>query len=124
MLDRREFLQRCCAGVVGSALLAHVPTAWIPAPIRAYAARQYLDRAWRQWIRQPDHWTTAIMYAGRELFDAYERELPAEWRWTDPTYPGSLLFRGMPLIREGEGWTVMIVGSSDEVPRIINYHNA
>lgn len=115
-MNRREWLQRVCAGVVGAAVVTHVPTAWFPANVRTYAACEFLRREWLRFVdarraQGANQWEAlpGRMTAGRELFEAYESEVIVNWRFTSSdAAPNTrtLMFKGTRLIEHGTGWRV------------------
>ena len=45
-MNRRSFLTRLSTSLVGAAIVAKVPLTWLPAPVRRYAALEYVHRAY------------------------------------------------------------------------------
>jgi hypothetical protein len=116
-MNRRAFLQRVCGGLVATAVVTKIPTAWIPEKVQVYAACEFLRKAFNRHVAArvesgaeffdavPHHMT-----AGRELYEAYESELTPNMRFMsgdprDRARP-NLAFKGVRLYKEGRGWRV------------------
>ncbi len=117
-MNRRDFLGRVCASIVGTAVVAHVPLAWIPTRIKSSAAIEYLVKVFNAYgdARPNLDWTEQIpaaVYATPLLFNAYAHELPPSARVEFTQYPGSLVFRGVPLLEwrtnRSQAWAAIAV---------------
>ena len=111
-LSRRGFLGILATGAVGACVLAKLPSGLLPLPIRRRAACEFLREAYMTAARAGH--TPEVMYAGRELYEAYEQEIPLHWRFTstgtnDRFGVENLRFKGAVLCPEGRGWTVRVV---------------
>lgn len=117
MLNRRAFLGRAAAVIVGLTVASKVPTAWLPSPVQRYAAIEYLRRAYYDAIRgkRLEEFPREIRVASW-LYDAYESELvPLQRFSSDSWHPSAceptLLFKGL-LVRKDKqlrGWDYAIV---------------
>jgi hypothetical protein len=119
--SRRGFLGLLATGAVGACVAAKIPTALLPQPVRTRAACEFLRKAYNDacerariegWPTNGEwRWHPHEMYAGRELYEAFEGELIANERFvmanTDDRGE-SLMFKGARLFPEGRGWTVRI----------------
>lgn len=114
-MNRRGFLGLLARGAVGVCVVAKIPTALLPAQVRTRAACEFLRKAYNDFHGGRMDRMPREMYAGRELYDAYEGELAANERFgaNGPSAGGfrreGLMFKGVMLRPEGRGWTVRIV---------------
>ncbi len=102
-MNRRSFLSILATGLVGTCVAAKVPTGWIPAPIRRYAACEFMRVHFNQFC-QVYHRPPDTLYLGTKLFEAFESELLLAMRWTPATYDSQrslcLRFKGVPAVRD------------------------
>lgn len=112
-MNRRAFLGRLSAGVVGTCVAANLPTAWLPASVRSAAAREFLRREYNAWVgRYGVH--PSLIVADTRLYEAYESELVAIERFSVGRGPrrGALIFKGTPIVPSRirtDAWSVTMV---------------
>lgn len=113
-MNRRGFLSLLATGAVGACVAAKVPTGWLPEPVQRYAACEFLRKAYNDFSRGRFGQRPREMFAGRELYEAFEGEIIANQRYVLTPYKickgESLMFKGLRLRPEGRGWTVRIAG--------------
>lgn len=111
-MNRRQFFTRVSTAAVGVCVASKIPTTWLPAPIRHAAATEYLRAAWLEASNGQSGWMPREMYAGRELYDAFNSELIELGRYNifiGFGYNGGLKFKTATVLSEGEsGWYVRI----------------
>lgn len=109
--SRRGFLKAFGIGAVGVLAAVHVPAAAVKfvgleSHAREYARdvlrREFNRYAMKHGLDRMPH----ALYVGRELSEAYGRELLANLRYcgTDALHPNALLFKGVPVVENGSGW--------------------
>ena len=116
--SRRGFLGAISAAVVGACVATTIPTAWLPLPVQRWAACEYLQRHLLEWYSI--YGLTILpggLLVGRELFEAYEEEcltnMP-QLLFTMSRYPGSLVFKGCPILPYTfRGWHVQILSRAE-----------
>ncbi len=99
-MTRRGFLGWLATGAVSACVLAKIPTAWVPEPVRRYAAVEFMRTAYNDWSglygEAPD-----CLRAGTALFEAYESEIVVNLRFTTSSEAfssrRSLMFKATPL---------------------------
>lgn len=125
-LSRRGFLGLLSTGVVGTCVVAKLPTSWIPAPIRRYAALEFMRQQFNAWMQQQatnrDELPDEIVL-GTDLYDAFEAECRCNRRilYRERIGPADfdtvteLMFKGVP-VRDEPGfgaetrWRMVIRG--------------
>ena len=110
MISRRTFLTALSTAAVSACVATQIPTGWLPVASRRLAACEVLRRVFHDYSMHSLNRVPARMYAGRELFEAYESELMKNQRfaWCDaPDEQGRvpLMFKGIRLYERGRGWT-------------------
>jgi hypothetical protein len=95
-MNRRAFLTRVSTGLVGAAVIANVPVTWLPAPVRRYAALEYLRNAYNYYVdlvlelreREPDRPADmpAAMVVQTWLYEQAEGEMAANKRFRELLY--------------------------------------
>jgi hypothetical protein len=115
-VNRRAFLGRFAAGVVGACVVAKVPTALLPASVRRYAACEFLREHYNRWSHGKRKGPAALV-VGRELYQAYESEITVCERFTDARDHGpvfvTLNFKAASVVAHPltglHGWDVMVL---------------
>jgi hypothetical protein len=110
-VNRRAFLTRASVAVVGACVATKIPTAWLPAPVKRYAATEFLTRAYnaatkgRGW-----RWCPSDIYVGDDLFYAFLGEHIARTRNVEFAGEGlepRPLLKTARLHRSGQpGWVI------------------
>ena len=112
MLTRRDFFRRSSAVLVTTFVATKLPVEWLPQPVRTEAAIEFLMRHYRRYLDAHAGTPPGHMTAGRELYEAAERELVCNVRFTaddlsDPfRATPTLLFKGVRVVESGVGWRV------------------
>jgi hypothetical protein len=112
-VNRRAFLTRASVAVVGACAATKIPTAWLPAPVRRYAALEFLTRVYNDAAKGRGHiHAPKDLYVGSDLFQAIESELMVIERHVDKpliAIPPALKFKGATVWRSSTpGWYVMV----------------
>lgn len=108
-MNRRTFLHRLIVGGVATAALVHVPASLVKAVApdgSRYWAMERMRRVYLEWVNaHPGHWPKA-MIVGRDLYELYEQELRAPYRFTTEFegFKTTLVFKGMPVLPKGSGY--------------------
>ncbi len=100
MLTRRGFLGFLATSAVSACVVVKLPTAWVPEPVRRYAACDFMRATVNDWCglygHAPDRLRTGVA-----LYEAYESELTANMRFVrgdEATPPRRCLtFKAMPV---------------------------
>ena len=117
-MNRRLFIQRFTAGIVGAAVLAHIPASVTKAaprlaePARLWACER-LRTAYSDYMKAHGGGMKSMpegFRVGRQFFELYEGELTPMWRFvnTEMKHKGvpSLMFRGVPVVAYGHGYHI------------------
>jgi len=122
-MNRRAFLGRVGVGLVGACLATKVSSAWLPAPVKSWAACEFLRREVNNWFARYgiDH-PPKVIVADAALYDAFRSELTANQRFTaGPRFrenEGCLVFKGIPVRRSAmasdTGWRAVLVAGERE----------
>jgi len=130
-MNRREFVGKLCAGVVGACVVAKVPLKWVPAGVKRNAAQDFMTRSYNAYIKgsgskhQPDY-----LVASDSLFEAYEGELECfqrfvpgdtseDMRWP----PAALAFKASKLYkgRQTNTWELNFYKQGREIVTYSTY---
>lgn len=122
-MNRRVFLRRFAAGVVGAAVLAHIPASVIKAaprlaePARLWACER-LRTAYFDYMKAHGGGMQSLpagFRVGRQFFELYEGELTANLRFVDFELEQrgwrTLMFKGVPVMADGHGYHIEAYGA-------------
>ena len=116
-MNRRVFLRRFAAGVVGAAVLAHIPASVIKAaprlaePARLWACER-LRTAYFDYVKAHGGGMKSLpagFRVGRQFFELYEGELTVNMRFINKLQAGgtnALMFKGVPVMADGAGYHI------------------
>lgn len=125
---RRGFFGALATAAVGACVAAKIDAAWLPAPVRRWSACERLRKAWLAHGQQHGE-APREMVAGRALYDAYESEITANFRFTYTSAtadPPSLRFKTVTLrpskSSNPNDWTLITLGreAQGEIPVMVH----
>lgn len=94
-MQRRQFLNRLCGGIVGACVIAQVPVSWVPGPVAIRGVLPYLTSEWNKFAKGKGP-VRFNLYTGQELFDAFSGEINCRQQFNASTTEGfqAVLFKG------------------------------
>ncbi len=100
-LSRRGFLGLLATGAVGACVASKIPTAWLPEPVRRYAACEFMRTEFNAFCGGRMDDMPERLRAGTALYEAYESELVVNLRFCaaerEAPVRRTLMFKGVAL---------------------------
>lgn len=98
-MNRRGFLAALATGVVGACVASHLPTAWLPQPVRRRAALDFLTVEFNRYMRGRGSIAFPTIVVGPALYGAIDSELESNQRYTSSDSPRAIAFKACKLYR-------------------------
>lgn len=111
MVGRRRLFSAFAKAAVGACIAANIPAGILPSPIRRRAATERLSAVYHQFF-QTYGVAPKEIYAGRELFEAFQSEIiPNDRRIeisVDHLGRPEVAYRATKVCKYGHGWQTIV----------------